>query len=243
MALKSAPALLKAIEGFRGETAGSKEHEDINTHLSRVAEEVKRGHSTPQDSPGRREARGAAEAAFQRNHSEDTHTVGDDNRGANPASSAREGERPALPVSGREGGGSDKIVEGPVKTAGNLHSNLSSSGFSGPDSEIRRIAAERELSRPDAKIRDTEGKPGGNRESVGKAPEAPLVKRVGGDTVPSITNTQKSGEAQRAGTNAEDRMEDQPETVGHSADAWSRANAKAKAKLALKAGAEAAGLR
>jgi hypothetical protein len=243
MALKTAPGLLKAIEGFKGETAGSKEHEDINAHLARVSDEIQRGHSTPQDSPGRKEAAQAAQRAFQRNFPEDTRKVGDDNRGSVPPGSAREGERPAQPISERAGGGSDKISEGPIKSANNLHSAKPSSGFSGGDAEIRRMAAARELSRPDDKMHHTEGKPGGNRESVGKAPKAPPAKRIGGEDSPSITNTQKPGEVASAGNSSDDLMEDQPETVGKSADAWSRANAKAKAKLALKAGAEAAGLK
>ena len=58
--LRSGPALLKAIEGFRGETSGSKEHEEMNQHLSRVYDEIHKGSSEIHDSPGRREAATAA---------------------------------------------------------------------------------------------------------------------------------------------------------------------------------------
>src|SRR5438046_6688708 len=60
MALRSGPALLKAIEGFRGETSGSKQHEEMNSILSRVVDEIHKGSAPAQDSPGRRSAREAA---------------------------------------------------------------------------------------------------------------------------------------------------------------------------------------
>jgi hypothetical protein len=243
MALRSAPALLKAIEGFRGETAGSREHEGINAHLSRVAEEVKRGHSTPQDSPGRREAQGVAQAAFQRNHpSEQGHSAGDGQVRSNEPGSAHPADQPPGPVSERQGSGSDKLRGAePPPSHDNVHSAAPSTGFTGAEAEIRRAAAERELSRPDTKIHATaeKNRPGGQRESVAPAPPARKSGRLGEVSAPEIANTQRPGEAERAGKESATQPESRPPFIGESllGDGWSKAAAKTKAKLAMKAGA------
>jgi hypothetical protein len=243
MALRSAPALLKAIEGFRGETAGQKEHEDINSHLSRVAEEIQRGHSTPQDSPGRREAQGAAQAAFQRNHpSEAAHSGGDGQRRSNEPGSAHPADQPPGPVSERQGSGSDKLKGAePVPSHDNVHSAAPSTGFTGGEAEIRRAAAERELSRPDTKFASVaeKNRPGGQKESVAPAPPARESGRLGEVSAPGITNTQRPGEAERVGKESATQPEGRPPFAGESllGDGWTKAAAKTKAKLALKAGA------
>lgn len=238
--------LRDAIEGYKGETAGTPGHEDVHALLDRAASEAERGHSTPQDSPGRREASSAASEAYQRNHpSEEGHSGGEGNTRPNAPGSAHPADQP--PDIGRDGANTaDKLKgSGPVPSHDNLHSVASATGFSGGDASIRRIAAERELSRPDSKFKAKEGKAGGNKESVDKAPPADRGDRIGDVSAPPITNTQKRGEAAKAGATADNDADD-PYGAGTppyakeslAGDGFSRAAAKTKARLAMKAGAQ-----
>ena len=231
--------LLRAIEGYKGAVAGQKGYEPITSQLERIRQEAERGHSTPQDSPGRREAASAAASAFQRDHpSEEAHAPGEGNTRSNrDAPPAREAETPP-DVAGRRGGAAEKISTspGPAPSQDNLRS-AASAPFPHMEAEIRRAAADRELQRPDGKMKSTAERnaPGGNEKSVAKAPAAAPGPRIGNVAEPPITNTQKPGEVAKAGREAQKPMEDIPPYAKEdlSGDGWTRASAKAKAKMAM----------
>lgn len=228
--------LLKAIEGYKGAAAGSEGYEGVQELLQRVKEEALKGHSTQQDSPGKRQA---ADAAFQRDHpSEAAHSVGDGNVRSNEPGGAEHGQTPPE-VFEREGSSADKIKTGaaPPPSRGNVISAMPAHGFTGGEAQIRRAAAEKEMSRPESKMASTaeKNKPGGNKESVAPAPPARGEGRIGDVSAPEITNTQRHGEAAKAGREAQTPPEARPpyaqQDIG--GDRWSRASAKAKAKMAM----------
>src|SRR5437773_1163427 len=113
--LRSGPALLKAIEGFRGETAGSKQHEEMNATLARVHDEIHKGSAPPHDSPGRREATSAAEREMP---AERGHSGGDGQATANERGSAGAPQPPRNIAPGR-GSTHDKLSDVVPPSRGN----------------------------------------------------------------------------------------------------------------------------
>lgn len=224
--------LLKAIEGYSGAVAGSKEHEPIVSQLERIKEEALKGHSSAPPSPGQL----AAQGAYQVDHpSEENHAPGQGNTRANaPAPPARRNERAPDVIS--EPNTADKITgAAPPESGGMTRSALPAHGFSGGEAQIRRVAAERELSRPDTKMRATaeKNKPGGQKESVAPAPPAPKGPRIGNVHAPEITNTQRHGEAAKAGREAQKQPEATPPYAkqGLGGDGWKGAEARMKSRL------------
>lgn len=214
-------ALLKAIEGFSGENAGKKEHEGTIGLLARVKADIERGTASRIDSPGRREAAGAA----QRNiPSESQHSSGDGQARSNEPGSANQGD-PTPDPWGKDGRDDRLTGAAAVPSKGNTTTNASTS-FPRGIADIRRIAAEKEASRPDSKIKDLEGKPGGNNDSNAKGAPAEKSDRIGNvsplKSEPSDANTQKT------------TPEARPPFTGESlqGDGWGKAASEAKKRLA-----------
>ncbi len=114
-------------------------------------------------------------------------------------------------------------------------SALPAHGFSGGEASIRRVAAERELSRPDTKFHHTseKNKPGGQKESVAPAPPARKGTHIGNVQAPEITNTQKHGEAASAMKGAQTQPEATPPYAKQdlAGDGWKGAESRMKARL------------
>ena len=137
MASKSTPGLLKAIEGYTGEHAGSKEHEPIVSQLKRVVNDIHKG-SEPagKSSPGRAAAEGAASRSFQdRMPAEANHDGGRGNKYSNAPGKAGALEQVA-DIAGPDGRSDHLTGVAAVKSAGNRQSNLPSSGLP-PGTAIR----------------------------------------------------------------------------------------------------------
>jgi hypothetical protein len=240
---KSTPALLKAIEGYKGETAGSKQHEPVHALLDRVVAEVHKGSGTIHDSPGRREASSAANEAYQRNMgAEPGHDGGDGQAESNKPGSARPSEQPA-DIAPSNGASDHLSGAAPPPSRGNLLSAMPAPSAGGP-AEIRRIAAEREKSRPDSKYSTLEGKGDGNKDSVAKAPPASNTARVGDVSAPSPNQGGRQTEAISDANGAEptpwNASKSQPEAKPPYAqedlkgDGWDEARQKARRMMAGK---------
>lgn len=227
---KSGKGLLAAIEGFKGEHAGNQAHESIMQQLDRVVSDVHKGSAAPQDSPGRQEAKDAAHSAFQRNHpSEQGHSGGDGQTRSNePGPPARHGHDDEHPVIFGGDGRNDHMKDTTVThTAGNAIANLKGSGFAAGGSEIRRIAAEKERSRPDGKMTDQQHRGDNNRQSVPSAPTPPAASRVGDAPAPSPV---ASSAAQRGPVPGEP-MEPNPPTVPQQGDPFKQAASQARDRM------------
>jgi len=236
MAVKSAPALLKAIEGFRGETAGSKQHEGINSMLARVVDEVHKGSAPPQDSPGKREAASAASEAYQRNMgAEPGHDGGSGGPTSNKPGEARPGERPP-DIAGTSGPSDHLSGAAPPPSRGNLISAASAPFPPSGASEIRRIAADREKSRPDTKFLEDQGQGDGNRDSNRPGPAAEKEGRIGDARAPSVPSPDMQSEGRRAAASSDTQPENTPPYAkeGLQGDGWEEARAKARKVLAKK---------
>lgn len=222
--MSSTNTLLKAIEGFTGENAGNREHESSIELLKRVAADIQRGKGAAPDSPGRREALGAA----QRNMAaESSHSAGDGQKGSNEPGSAHDAD-PAPNPNPSHGGPDEKMWgAGPVPSHGN-RMTVASVPFPGGVAEIRRIAAEKEAARPDSKISALEGRADGNNQSLAKAPAAEPSGRIGDVAplkgVPSDRDMQK-GKPESSPPYAKESV---------SGSAFGRAAEEAKRRLAAK---------
>jgi hypothetical protein len=214
-------ALLQAIEGFSGANAGKKEHEGTIGLLSRVKADVERGKGGAIDSPGKREAAGAA----QRNSpAESQHSSGDGQVRSNEPGSATKGD-PVPDVWGKDGRDDRLTGASGVQSRGNTVTNNSTS-FPRGIADIRRVAAEKEASRPDSKIKALEGKPGGNNDPNAKGPPEPKSGRVG--NVPPLKGEPTDRDKQP------ETSEARPPFAGESlkGDGWAGAMTKAKERLA-----------
>lgn len=144
MASAAHAALLRAIEGYKGSTAGSKEHEELNAHLSRVYELATRGRKDPaDDSPGRREA---ARAAFQKEIPDPREESGGNVRSNDEHGFNREYAGKGDPgVIAPEHNAEPRIVSraAGVPTQGNRFSNAASGGYPEGTGSFRTVAAER----------------------------------------------------------------------------------------------------
>lgn len=227
---RSGRALLEAIAGFHGEHGQNPAHEPIVSQLRRVMADVHRGSSSePGDSPGQREAK---TAAFQKEiASERQHDGGDGQTRSNqpgpPAHHGQDNEHPVI----HEGDGRNDHLSGSTvqHTAGNVRSNLPGPGMAAGSGEIRRIAAEREQSRPDSHMADRQNRGDNNRRSeppgagfppagrVGDAPQPAPRPGAGGPPGPSSANSPAA--------------EPVPPRVGQSADPFVRAGVQAKQRM------------
>jgi hypothetical protein len=231
MALKSAPGLLKAIEGFAGETAGSKEHEGINETLRRVTEEIHKGSAPPQDSPGRREAKAAG--AQREMDAEPGHDGGDGNATSNRKGPAAEvADRP--PDMHGKDGRSDKLSDAAPPLSRVQAISAKPSPFPSSPNEIRRLAANKEASRPDSKYSSLEGKGDGNEKSVKPGPPAGNEKRIGDVRAPAPDQGDDQKEAERASASSSTQPEPRPPFAQQQlkGDEWKEASNKAKKVLA-----------
>jgi hypothetical protein len=230
MALKSASALLSAIEGFRGETAGSKQHEDMNATLARVVDEIHKGSAALQDSPGKREARSAASREMP---AEIGHDGGSGGPTSNKPGSAGSGQA-ARNIAPSNGAPDDKLSgAAAVHSRGNRVS-VGSAPFPPAPGEIRRAAANKEASRPDTKYREDHEAGDGNRDSVASAPAAEKEGRIGDVAPPARPENDMQREAEGAMASSDTQPENRPPYSQESlkGDGWSEARAKAKKVMA-----------
>jgi hypothetical protein len=166
---KSAPALLAAIAGYRGEHSGDKQHESIIEQLSRIEGEVKGGKAVPQDSPGRKEAAAAAQREMP---AERGHEGGGGQRDSNdPAPPAAHGETPPNPNPSNDAPGDRLSGAAAVPSRGNAISAKGAPSWPSGANTIRGLAAERALSDGN-KEPNLPGKAAANTARVGdvKAP-------------------------------------------------------------------------
>jgi hypothetical protein len=230
---KSTPGLLAAIEGYTGEHAGSKEHEPIVSQLQRVVADIHRG-SEPagQSSPGHQAANEAARKSFQEEMpAEASHGGGGGQRTSNEPGKASPPD-PLADIAGPDGRDDRMTGVAAVKSAGNRESVLPSSGMAPGTADIRRIAAERELSRKDTHMKP-DGKGGeDNKRSNPPAPAAAPAKRIGDAPAPAAVATGKEPEGDRAARKSGEQPEQPPVRVPQQRDAFAVAGEQAKKKLA-----------
>ncbi len=181
MASRGGQALLAAIEGYKGGQGGSKEHEQIMSHLDRIHKEAESGHASDHgDSPGKREA---GLAAGQREiASERGHDGGDNNLKANDRSPFPLGE-PEIgdPAKGRWE--ERKLsATGAVPTQGNRFSQKAGPEAHSGATSFRTVAATRAA---DAHMHEPEKMSGGNKTA--QTPGGPEVgeKRIGDVPAPA----------------------------------------------------------
>jgi len=234
MASKSTPGLLKAIEGYTGEHAGSKEHEPIVSQLKRVVSDIHKG-SAPagESSPGRSAAQDAASKSFQdRMPAEAGHDGGRGNKYSNAPGEAGAPD-PLADIAGPDGRSDHLTGVAAVKSAGNRQSNLPSSGLPPGTAEIRRIAAEREMSRKDTHMNPNAHKGGDdNKKSMPPGEGYPVSKRLGDVEAPAAVRSGSQPEGDRAERDAGKPPEQPPVRVPQQRDPFAVAGEQAKKKLA-----------
>jgi hypothetical protein len=169
------PGLLRAIEGFSGANAGKKEHETNIALLQRVKADIERGKASPSSTPGQREA---IQAAQKNMPAESGHSGGDGQKTSNEPGSAHHGD-PAVDM--HEDSSEERKISGagPVPSRGQLLSVHSAPAAASGIADIRRMAAEKELSRPDTKFTPIKRSGDGNKESNLPGKAAPNTKRIG----------------------------------------------------------------
>jgi hypothetical protein len=217
-------ALLKAIEGFSGENAGKKEHEGTIGLLARVKADVERGKGGAIDSPGRREAAGAA----QRNSpAESQHSSGDGQVRSNEPGSAGKAD-PNPDVWGSDGRDDRLTGASGVQSKGNTATVASAPAAASGVQDIRRMAAEKEMSRPDTKFKPITKSGDGNKESNLRGDPEPKSGRIG--DVPPLKGSPSDAGTQKTTPEAK------PPFIGESlqGDGWGKAAAEAKKRLAAK---------
>jgi hypothetical protein len=233
MASKSTPGLLKAIEGYTGEHAGSKEHEPIVSQLKRVASDIHKGSAPSESSPGRAAAQDAASKSFQdRMPAEAGHDGGRGNKYSNAPGQAGAPEQIA-DIAGPDGRSDHLSGVAAVKSAGNRQSNLPSSGLPPGTAEIRRIAAEREMSRKDTHMKPGAHKGGDdNKRSMPPGEGYPVSKRIGDVEAPAAVRSGSQPEGDRAERDSGKPPEQPPVRVPQQRDPFAVAGEQAKKKLA-----------
>jgi hypothetical protein len=209
---KSTPSLLKAIGDFHAEHGGDKEHESTISLLQRVAGDIgpRKGKAEPSDTPGSREARGAAERSMP---SEAAHDGGDGQRRSNKPGSASIPDSAADQRDKSEGDpGAHMTGTGPVKSGGNLVSTLAGEAMPNGVVNMRRAAAIRGLESGDTSD--------GNKQSVSPAPRPIAEGRVGDVKAPAKDPADKNtGSFEGVPPFAKEPL---------SGDGWTRAREKAR---------------
>jgi hypothetical protein len=227
MASKSTPGLLKAIDDFTAEHGSSKEHQPIAALLSKAVSGLKGGNNAGRDTPG---SKAAARASMP---AEEAHTSGGGNKNANTPGSA-DAPDPLADIA--PGNGRDDRLTGTaaVSSEGERKANLPSNGLPPGTAEIRRIAAQRELSRSDTKMKPGAHKPGdSNKESNPKGEGLPTDNSSDPGTPP----LKGAGDAiaQRAASQAQTQPEAAPPRVSQQPDAFVTAGQKAREMFKKKA--------
>src|ERR1700721_2811521 len=140
MASKSTPGLLKAIDDWSSEHGSDKAHQPTAALLSKAVAGLKGGNNAGRDTPG---SKAAAKASMP---SEDSHPPSGGNKNANAPGSA-DAPDPLADIA--PGNGRDDRLTGTaaVSSDGERKANLPSNGLPPGTAEIRRIAAQREMSR------------------------------------------------------------------------------------------------
>jgi hypothetical protein len=230
---KSTPGLLAAIQGYTGEHEGSKEHEPIVSQLKKIVSDIHRG-SEPagESSPGKQAANEAARKSFQDEMgTEAGHSGGGGQKTSNEPGKASPPD-PLADIAGPDGRDDHLTGAAAVKSGGELGSNLSSSGMAPGTTDIRRIAAERELSRKDTHMKP-DGKGGDdNKRSNPPGGAEPPAKRIGEAPAPAAVATGKEPEGDRAARESSKQPEQPPVRVPQQRDPFAVAGEQAKKKLA-----------
>jgi hypothetical protein len=230
---KSTPGLLAAIQGYEGEHGSSPQHEPIVSQLKKVVADIHRGSEPAGDSsPGKAAASDAARRSFQdQMGAEVNHSGGGGQKTSNAPGKATPPD-PLADIAGPDGRDDHLTGTAAVKSGGELDSNLSGKGMAPGTSDIRRIAAERELARKDTHMK-TDGKGGDdNKRSNAPGPAAPSAKRIGEAPAPAAVATGKEPEGDRAAREASKQPEPPPVRVPQQRDPFAVAGEQAKKKLA-----------
>ncbi len=232
MASRSTGELLRAIEGFTKEHKGSPKHEPMIDQLKRVTGEIAKGSSGGEDSPGRLAAASAAGTAVRDTmSSEATQPKGDGQKRSNEPGHAGAPD-PLADIAGPDGRDDHLTGAAAVNSGGARRSNLPSTGLAPGTMEIRRIAAERERSRPDTHMTPGAHKPGDNNKKSNQPGDGyPPAGRIGNAKTAPITGGSPA-EALRAGREAATQPEEPPVRVPQQGDPFAVAREQAKKKLA-----------
>jgi hypothetical protein len=228
MASKSEKDLLTAIEGYTKEHKGSKTHEPMIDQLGRVHDEIANHKGGGPASPGSLAAKEVGEQAMS---GESSQSPGDGQKRSNEPGHAGAPD-PLADIAGPDGRDDRMKGVAAVPSGGIRSSNQPSSGMAPGTMEIRRIAADREKSRPDSKLKP--GPTGGKDDNKDSNPHGdgyPAAARIG-DAQDASYKRGSPAEAQRAGREAQDQPEDAPPRVPQQRDAFVAAREQAKKKLA-----------
>jgi hypothetical protein len=234
MASKSIPALLKAVEGYSGEHGSSKEHKPIAEQLKAAVAQIHADQGEEaRESPGKTAANQAARDTMA---SEASHGAGDGQKRSNKPGEANAPD-PLVDIAGPDGRNDHLTGVAAVNSAGTRRSNLPSSGLPPGPAEIRRIAAQREMARPDSRMKP-DGKPGEDNKKTNPPGEGyPAAGRIG-DVKTAPIRPGSHAEADRAGSESDKQPEDAPPRVSQQPDqfvgagnAFQKARKQATAKL------------
>jgi hypothetical protein len=158
----STARLLQGIEGFTGENAGKKEHETNVALLARIKSELEKGHGSDKATPGMQEAHAAAQRGMP---AEQAHSSGDGQAKSNEPGPGLARNEPVVDI--HEGSPEERKIQsaGPVPSRGALVTNDSGPAAASGVAEIRKLAAAKEMSRPDSKFPPITKSGDGNKES------------------------------------------------------------------------------
>lgn len=168
--------ILKAIEGFSAENAGNKRHESNIALLARVKKDIERGKDSGTSiSPGKREAMQAA----QKNMSAETgHSGGEGQKRSNEPAGIPARSEPVADIHA-DSSEERKMQAGPAPSRGQFQTVAAAPSAASGVQDIRRMAAAKELSRPDTKFPPVKRSGDGNKHSNLPGPEAASEKRIG----------------------------------------------------------------
>jgi hypothetical protein len=215
VASRSIRNLEAAVEGFHREHGSSPEHEGASKLLQRAMAEL---HGAgPPPSPGENAAHLAAMG------SETGHAGGDGQVRSNESGSAGHGE-PVVDIHGSSERSDHMTKTEPVPSRGNVISAMPG-GMAGGTSEVRRIAAQREMSRRDSRFSPLTRAGESNKESNPKGEGYPAGGRIGNAT----SSVKKLGAV--GGDGDSDDMERNPVRLQQQRNPFARASEQARARF------------
>ena len=223
VASKSIPMLSGAIKAYVNEHGGAGDHQPMAEQLTKVIAEIHGKHTGGDVSPGKQRAIDAAKNAMP---AEKGHSPGAGNTESNLPGKADLPDKVA-DIAGPNGR-DDRMHDVAAVPSGGAIVSVRPAGAPGPGTmDIRRIAAAREASRPDSKMKADTKTGDDNTRSNPAGPAAPSSGLTGDVKMPAPVGGSDT-EAIKAGAAAMKPDETPPARVGQPDDPWAAAAMKAK---------------
>lgn len=224
---KSIPMLDKAISAYVSEHGSNGQHKPMAEQLTKAMAEI-HGHGSSEVSPGKQRAIDASKNAMA---SEAGHSPGAGNTESNLPGKAGLPDKVA-DIAGPNGR-DDRMHDVAAVPSGGALVAVKPPGSAGPGTmDIRRIAAAREASRPDSKMKADNKAPDDNTRNP-KGDSEPNSGLTGDVKMPAPTGGSQSNAVQAA-SDATKPPEAPGARVGQPDDPWAKAAEAAKQMLAGK---------